>query len=113
SLNGGRLVGHREQFDCVSESVDGSRPSGKAESAKSSFKAHCANRGSGLAIYGSACFTAAKRACSSAVEQGTHNPLVPGSNPGGPKTFSIFEFRFLISAVPRCGVRLSLSKFWP
>src|SRR6266571_2521500 len=24
------------------------------------------------------------RACSSAVEQGTHNPLVPGSNPGGP-----------------------------
>src|SRR5262249_6202651 len=25
-----------------------------------------------------------KRACSSAVEQGTHNPLVPGSNPGGP-----------------------------
>src|SRR6266436_7363220 len=23
-------------------------------------------------------------ACSSAVEQGTHNPLVPGSNPGGP-----------------------------
>ena len=28
------------------------------------------------------------RACSSTVEQGTHNPLVLGSNPGGPtKTF--------------------------
>ena len=25
-----------------------------------------------------------KWACSSAAEQGTHNPLVPGSNPGGP-----------------------------
>ena len=24
------------------------------------------------------------RACSSAVEQGTHNPLVVGSNPSGP-----------------------------
>ena len=24
-------------------------------------------------------------ACSSAVEQGTHNPLVVGSNPSGPK----------------------------
>src|SRR5204863_9191264 len=34
SLNGGRLV-HREQFDCVCESVDGPPPSGKAESAKS------------------------------------------------------------------------------
>src|SRR5438093_8886736 len=29
-------------------------------------------------------FASRKRACSSAVEQGTHNPLVPGSNPGGP-----------------------------
>ena len=26
------------------------------------------------------------RACSSTVEQGTHNPLVLGSNPGGPTT---------------------------
>ena len=26
------------------------------------------------------------------LEQGTHNPLVPGSNPGGP----IFNFRFSI-----------------
>src|SRR5581483_5157194 len=28
-----------------------------------------------------------QRACSSAAEQGTHNPLVPGSNPGGPRFF--------------------------
>ena len=34
------------------------------------------------------------------LEQGTHNPLVPGSNPGGPK----FHFRFLI-----LHLRLSMS----
>ena len=28
------------------------------------------------------------------LEQGTHNPLVPGSNPGGPNF--IFNFRFVI-----------------
>lgn len=36
------------------------------------------------------------RACSSTVEQGTHNPLVLGSNPGGPtKTFSARSFVLL------------------
>src|SRR2546428_12679859 len=40
---------------------------------------------SGLVTSHLLCFTAViTRACSSAVEQGTHNPLVPGSNPGGP-----------------------------
>jgi hypothetical protein len=34
------------------------------------------------------------------LEQGTHNPLVPGSNPGGPK----FHFRF-----PICDLRSSAS----
>jgi hypothetical protein len=41
-------------------------------------------------------FSLVRRAYSSAVEQGTHNPLVPGSNPGGPK----FEFsRFANAAM--------------
>ena len=54
---------------------------------------------SGLVGFANAVISLIKKwACSSAVEQGTHNPLVPGSNPGGPRTFSIFDFRFLISA---------------
>jgi hypothetical protein len=42
------------------------------------------------------------------LEQGTHNPLVPGSNPGGPILFSIFDFRFaivdLVQRVARIGL---------
>ena len=34
------------------------------------------------------------RACSSAVEQGTHNPLVGGSNPSGPTT-SAYDARVI------------------
>jgi hypothetical protein len=33
---------------------------------------------------GKAAFVSHRRACSSTVEQGTHNPLVGGSNPSGP-----------------------------
>src|SRR6266404_9678088 len=90
--------------------------------------AHRPIRGSGLAILGSACFTADNRACSSAVEQGTHNPLVPGSNPGGPSlppqrsgarrlprrsfcegaqiSFSIFDFGFAIVGLMQQLVRV-------
>ncbi len=38
------------------------------------------------------------------LEQGTHNPLVPGSNPGGPKfrfRFSIFDLRLSNRATSR------------
>ena len=52
-----------------------------------------------LRIYfesGRGCFAKAStvvimRACSSTVEQGTHNPLVLGSNPGGPTNCSVGE----------------------
>src|SRR6266436_6822241 len=49
-------------------------------------------------------------ACSSAVEQGTHNPLVPGSNPGGP---SLPPQRSGARRLPRCsfceGAQISFS----
>ena len=34
------------------------------------------------------------RACSSTVEQGTHNPLVLGSNPGGPTMLQPYDLGF-------------------
>lgn len=34
------------------------------------------------------------RACSSTVEQGTHNPLVLGSNPGGPTILQPYDLGF-------------------
>ncbi len=43
---------------------------------------------SGRGCFAKASIVVIMRACSSTVEQGTHNPLVLGSNPGGPtKTF--------------------------
>ena len=43
---------------------------------------------SGRGCFAKASTVVIMRACSSTVEQGTHNPLVLGSNPGGPtKTF--------------------------
>ena len=46
------------------------------------------------------------RACSSTVEQGTHNPLVLGSNPGGPtKTSSARSFVLLAFS-------FTSSKYW-
>mgnify|MGYP007071492101 CR=1 FL=1 len=47
-------------------------------------------------------------ACSSTVEQGTHNPLVLGSNPGGPTKFPgqrLMLLAFFISIV-------SMGKLW-
>ena len=39
---------------------------------------------SGRGCFAKASIVVIMRACSSTVEQGTHNPLVLGSNPGGP-----------------------------
>lgn len=39
---------------------------------------------SGRGCFAKASTVVIMRACSSTVEQGTHNPLVLGSNPGGP-----------------------------
>ena len=47
------------------------------------------------------------RACSSTVEQGTHNPLVVGSNPAGPTTSLLLSFRFL--ANPHFAIRIATS----
>ena len=56
---------------------------------------------SGLVTSGLLCFNCWLRGpVAQRLEQGTHNPLVPGSNPGGPK----FHFRFLIF-----DLRLSMS----
>ena len=42
---------------------------------------------SGRGCFAKASTVVIMRACSSTVEQGTHNPLVLGSNPGGPTKF--------------------------
>ena len=55
---------------------------------------------SGRGCFAKASTVVIMRACSSTVEQGTHNPLVLGSNPGGPTikhlVGSHFNFRLFL-----------------
>jgi hypothetical protein len=49
---------------------------------------------SGLVTSGLLCFTSITCGpVAQRLEQGTHNPLVPGSNPGGPSFISEFSFQ--------------------
>ena len=63
---------------------------------------------SGRGCFAKASTVVIMRACSSTVEQGTHNPLVLGSNPGGPTKFPgqrLMLLAFFISIV-------SMGKLW-
>ena len=61
---------------------------------------------SGRGCFAKASIVVIMRACSSTVEQGTHNPLVLGSNPGGPtKTSSARSFVLLAFS-------FTSSKYW-